>query len=72
MTTTPIRRIPRVRSPLQKPPGNESLKREGDGRSRMFVPLQETVQPGIIDAAGYLVTIGGIVATALWLKFLGR
>jgi len=38
----------------------------------MFVPLQETVQPGIIDAAGYLVTIGGIVATALWLKFLGR
>ncbi len=38
----------------------------------MFVPLQETVQPGVIDAAGYVVTLGGILATALWLKFLAR
>ena len=38
----------------------------------MFVPLQGGVQAGIIDAAGLFVTIGGIVATALWLKVLYR
>jgi len=38
----------------------------------MIVPLQETVQPGVINVAGFALTIGGIVATALWLKVLYR
>jgi len=38
----------------------------------MFVPLQETVQAGIVDAAGVFITVGGIIATALWLKALYR
>ena len=38
----------------------------------MFVPLQEAVQPGIIDAAGLVVGLGGLVATALWLNALYR
>lgn len=38
----------------------------------MIVPLQETVQPGVINAAGYALTVGGILATALWLRALYR
>jgi hypothetical protein len=38
----------------------------------MFVPLQEAVQPGIIDAAGWIVGVGGLAATALWLNSLYR
>jgi hypothetical protein len=38
----------------------------------MFVPLQEAVQPGIIEAASWIVGGGGLVATALWLDALYR
>lgn len=38
----------------------------------MFVPLQETVQHGIINAAGAVITLGGVAGTALWLKALYR
>lgn len=38
----------------------------------MSVLLQEGVQTGLIDAAGYAVLVGGVVLTALWLKSLYR
>jgi len=38
----------------------------------MFIPLQEGVQPGIIDLAGLVVGVGGLLATALWLTHLYR
>jgi hypothetical protein len=34
--------------------------------------LQEGVQTGLIDAAGWVILLGGIVFTALWLKWLTR
>lgn len=36
----------------------------------MFVPLQETVNTGVIEAAGWIVGGGGILLTALWLRDL--
>lgn len=38
----------------------------------MNVVLQEGVQTGLIDAAGWVILVGGAVLTALWLKWLGR
>jgi len=38
----------------------------------MSVLLQEGVQTGLVDAAGYVVLFGGILLTALWLKSLYR
>lgn len=38
----------------------------------MFVLLQETVRPDIINASGLAIGLGGIVLTALWLHYLYR
>jgi hypothetical protein len=38
----------------------------------MNVVLQEGVQTGLIDTAGWVVLVGGLLFTALWLKWLGR
>jgi|GEM_PF-632561 len=45
-----------------KPPGVKS--------PTMFVPLQETVNAGVVNAAGWAVGLGGIALTALWLRDL--
>jgi hypothetical protein len=45
-----------------KPPGAKPLA--------MFVPLQETVNAGLVNAAGWAVGLGGIALTALWLRDL--
>jgi hypothetical protein len=34
--------------------------------------LQEGVQAGVVDAAGWAILLGGLAATALWLKWLAR
>jgi len=41
----------------------------------MYAPLQESaeaVQVGLINAAGAVLLIGGLLLTALWLKYLYR
>lgn len=38
----------------------------------MSVILQETVQTGLIDLAGYVMLVGGLALTALWLRSLYR
>jgi len=41
----------------------------------MFIPLQESadaVQVGLVNAAGAVVLLGGLLLTALWLKYLYR
>lgn len=38
----------------------------------MNVVLQEGVRTGLIDAAGWVILLGGLAVTALWLKWLGR
>jgi hypothetical protein len=38
----------------------------------MYIPLQETVNAGAINAAGIIVGGGGIALTALWLQYLYR
>ena len=38
----------------------------------MNVVLQETVNAGAIDASGWIIGIGGILLTALWLHYLYR
>lgn len=37
-----------------------------------YALLQEGVQTGIVDAAGWIIGLGGIVLTALWLFYLTR
>mgnify|MGYP000518941933 FL=1 len=38
----------------------------------MYVPLQEGVQPGLINAAGFVILVGGLLLTAFWLNRLYR
>ncbi len=38
----------------------------------MYVILQEGVQTGVVDAAGYVITLGGLALTAAWLAYLTR
>jgi len=38
----------------------------------MLVPLQETVNPGAISTAGWVVGLAGIAFTAAWLAYLYR
>lgn len=38
----------------------------------MFIPLQETVNAGVIEAAGWIIGGGGLLLTALWLHYLYR
>lgn len=38
----------------------------------MNVVLQEGVQEGLVDAGGWIVLIGGLLLTALWLKWVYR
>jgi len=38
----------------------------------MSVILQEGVQTGLVDAAGYVVLVSGLALTVLWLKSLYR
>jgi hypothetical protein len=37
-----------------------------------MIPLQETVDPVAINTAGWLVGLGGIALTAIWLNYLYR
>jgi hypothetical protein len=39
---------------------------------RMSVLLQETVVPELVNGAGWVVLLGGILLTALWLRTLYR
>jgi hypothetical protein len=34
--------------------------------------LQETGMPGLVDAAGWVMLVGGLLFTALWLRYLYR
>ncbi len=38
----------------------------------MYVILQEGVQAGVVDLAGYVIGIGGLALTAAWLSYLYR
>lgn len=38
----------------------------------MSVVLQEGVQAGLINAAGWVLLLGGLLVTALWLHWLYR
>jgi len=38
----------------------------------MNVVLQESVQTGLIDAAGWVILLGGIACTVLWMLWLVR
>ncbi len=38
----------------------------------MYVLLQEGVQTGIIDVAGWIIGLGGLALTAAWLFYLTR
>jgi hypothetical protein len=38
----------------------------------MSVLLQETVVPGLVNAAGWVILLGGVLLTALWLRWLYR
>lgn len=38
----------------------------------MIVPLQETVNAGVVETAGWIVGGGGVLLTALWLHSLYR
>jgi uncharacterized YccA/Bax inhibitor family protein len=38
----------------------------------MYALLQEGVRTGIVDAAGWLIALGGIALTAVWLLYLTR
>ena len=38
----------------------------------MNLLLQETVVPGLVDAAGWVMLVGGLLFTALWLRYLYR
>ncbi|PSP92760.1 hypothetical protein BRC91_12180 [Halobacteriales archaeon QS_4_62_28] len=49
-----------------------TIEATGCEKTGMFIPLQEGVQPGIIDLAGLVVGVGGLLATALWLTHLYR
>lgn len=37
-----------------------------------YALLQEGVRAGIVDAAGWIIGLGGVVLTALWLFYLTR
>jgi hypothetical protein len=38
----------------------------------MNLLLQETGMPGLVDAAGWVMLLGGLLFTALWLRYLYR
>jgi hypothetical protein len=38
----------------------------------MVLPLQESVNAGVIDAAGWVVGLGGLGLLAAWLAYLFR
>jgi polynucleotide 5'-kinase involved in rRNA processing len=38
----------------------------------MITVLQETVQPGVVDLAGWIVGLGGLALVVLWLDYLYR
>jgi hypothetical protein len=38
----------------------------------MYLPLQEGVQAGAVDLAGWIVGVGGLLAVVLWLAYLLR
>lgn len=38
----------------------------------MFAPLQENVQTGFVDAAGWIVLLGGLLLVAVWWHVLYR
>ena len=75
LTTRPIRRMGnRWRGPGKSDPEPiaeiDGMKPPGAKPLAMFVPLQETVNAGLVNAAGWAVGLGGIALTALWLRDL--
>ncbi len=38
----------------------------------MYIPLQEGVQTGLINVAGYVILLGGLALAAIWWKVLYR
>ena len=44
----------------------------GDQAPAMSVLLQETVVPELVNGAGWVVLLGGVLLTALWLRTLYR
>ena len=38
----------------------------------MHLLLQETGMPGLVDAAGWVMLVSGLLFTALWLRYLYR
>jgi hypothetical protein len=53
----------------EEPP---SFKNRRVQRSGMFVLLESHVNAGVINAAGLILTLGGILLTALWWRYLYR
>jgi len=56
----------------QKRTGNECLKPQDSKRPGMYALLQEGVNTGAISASGWIVGLGGLLITALWLLYLYR
>lgn len=61
------RRLPSALAPL-----SDTLKHLYPEAGRMFPILQTGVQPGVINAAGLIVGLGGIALTIGWLNYLYR
>ena len=38
----------------------------------MFIPLQETVNTGVISTSGWIIGGGSVLLTAVWLHYLYR
>ncbi len=57
---------------MEKRTGNEYLKPQGSKRPGMYALLQESVNAGAISASGWIVGLGGLLITALWLLYLYR
>jgi len=36
----------------------------------MYLPLQEGVQTGVVDASGWIVAVGGLLVVVAWLAHL--
>ena len=54
------------------PPRRELIKGPPGQRPRMYFPLQEGVQTGVIDASGWVVLLSSLAVTVGWLWYLYR
>jgi len=63
---------PRGRTGAAAWAGVSTLNNPRRKAGRMYLPLQEGVQTGVVDLAGWFVAVGGLAAVAAWLARLYR